>query len=71
MIVEFRSSVTNNIDGSNTPVALIDAAIEIIEKADEQFARMDWEQEADKSAYLPTAICSQTARKKTATEIHL
>ena len=46
MIVEFRSSVTNNIDGSNTPVALIDAAIEIIEKADEQFARMDWEQEA-------------------------
>jgi len=46
MIVEFRSSVTNKIDGSAVPVALIDDAIEIIEKADRQFERMDWEQEA-------------------------
>ena len=46
MVVEFRSNVTNNIDGSNVPVALIDAAVDLIEMADKQFARMDWEQEA-------------------------
>ena len=46
MIVEFRNHATNKIDGSNVPVALIDDAIDLIEKADRQFARMDWEQEA-------------------------
>lgn len=46
MIVEFRSNVTNKIDGSSVPVALIDAAVDLIEMADKQFARMDWEQEA-------------------------
>lgn len=46
MIIEYRSSVTNKIDGSNVPVALIDDAVDLIEKADRQFARMDWEQEA-------------------------
>src|SRR5574344_1939938 len=46
MIVEFRSHQTNKIDGSNVPVALIDDAVDLIEKADRQFARMDWEQEA-------------------------
>ena len=46
MIVEFRSGITNKIDGSSVPVALIDAALDLIQKADEQFARMDWEQEA-------------------------
>ena len=46
MVVEFRSGVTNKIDGSAVPVALIDAAVDLIQMADEQFARMDWEQEA-------------------------
>lgn len=46
MIIEFRSNVTNKIDGSNVPVALIDAAVDLIKHADEQLARMDWEQEA-------------------------
>lgn len=46
MIIEYRSSVTNKIDGSNVPVALINDAVDLIEKADRQFARMDWEQEA-------------------------
>ena len=46
MIVEFRNHSTNKIDGSNVPVAMIDDAIELIEKADRQLARMDWEQEA-------------------------
>ena len=46
MIIEYRSNITNKIDGSNVPVALIDDAVDLIEKADRQFARMDWEQEA-------------------------
>lgn len=46
MIIEFRSNITNKIDGSNVPVALIDAAVDLIKHADEQLARMDWEQEA-------------------------
>lgn len=46
MIIEFRSHATNKIDGTNVPVAMIDDAIDLIEKADRQFARMDWEQEA-------------------------
>ena len=46
MIIEFRNHTTNKIDGSNVPVALIDDAIDLIEKADRQFSRMDWEQEA-------------------------
>lgn len=46
MIVEFRSGVTNTIDGSNVPVALINNAVDLIEMADRQLARMDWEQEA-------------------------
>lgn len=46
MVIEFRNHSTNKIDGSNVPVAMIDDAIDLIEKADKQFARMDWEQEA-------------------------
>ena len=46
MIVEFRNHATNKIDGSNVPVAMINDAIELIEKADRQLGRMDWEQEA-------------------------
>lgn len=45
MIIEFRNHATNKIDGSNVPVSMIDDAIELIEKADRQLARMDWEQE--------------------------
>lgn len=46
MIIEFRNHTTNKIDGSNVPVSMIDDAVDLIEKADKQFARMDWEQEA-------------------------
>jgi A118 family predicted phage portal protein len=46
MIIEFRNHSTNKIDGSNVPVSMIDDAIDLIEKADKQLARMDWEQEA-------------------------
>lgn len=46
MIIEYRNHATNKIDGSNIPVALINDAVDLIEKADRQLARMDWEQEA-------------------------
>ncbi len=46
MIVEFRNHATNKIDGSNVPVAIIAGCEDLIEKADRQLARMDWEQEA-------------------------
>lgn len=45
MIIEFRNHSVNKIDGSMVPVSLIAGAESIIEKADKQLARMDWEQE--------------------------
>ncbi len=45
MIIEFRTHATNKVDGSNVPVALIAGSEDLIEKADRQLARMDWEQE--------------------------
>ncbi|MCQ2485836.1 MAG: phage portal protein [Clostridia bacterium] len=44
MIVEFRNHATNKIDGSNVPVAMIAGAEDLIEAADRQFERMNWEQ---------------------------
>lgn len=46
MIVEFRNHATNKIDGSNVPVPIIAGAEGLIKDADEQYARMLWEQEA-------------------------
>lgn len=46
MIIEFRSNLTNTIDGSNVPVALINGAENLIRQADEHWARMNWEQES-------------------------
>ena len=45
MIIEFRNHSVNKIDGSNVPVALIAGAENLIRDADEQYARMNWEQE--------------------------
>jgi len=44
MIVEFRNRAVNKVDGSRVPVAMICGAEDLIEKADRQFERMDWEQ---------------------------
>ena len=44
MIIEFRNHGINKIDGSNTPVAIIAGAEDLIRDADEQFERMNWEQ---------------------------
>lgn len=67
MIVEFRTGVTNNIDGSQTPVALIDGAIDLIEKADRQLARMDWEQEAGEKRVFADRDLFQDRKKKDGT----
>ena len=45
MIVEFRNHAVNKIDGSNVPVAIIAGAEQLVKEADEQFERMNWEQE--------------------------
>jgi A118 family predicted phage portal protein len=46
MIVEFRSNIANTIDNSDVPCALIYKSVDLIKKADQQFERMNWEQEA-------------------------
>ena len=46
LFVEFRTHLLNTIDDSDEPIALINGAIDLIEKADRQFDRMNWEQEA-------------------------
>jgi A118 family predicted phage portal protein len=48
MIIEFRNHAVNKIDGSNVPVAIIAGAEDLIKDADEQYARMNWEQEGGK-----------------------
>lgn len=45
MIIEFRNHAVNKIDGSNVPVPIIAGAEDLIKDADEQFERMNWEQE--------------------------
>lgn len=46
MIVEFRSRKTNNIDGSRVPVAIYSGRENLLEDADRQYLRINWEQEA-------------------------
>lgn len=48
MIIEFRNHAVNKIDGSNVPVAIIAGAEDLIRDADEQYERMNWEQEGGK-----------------------
>ncbi len=69
MIVEFRSNITNKIDGSDVPVALIDSALDLIEKADRQFNRMDWEQEAgEKRVFADRDMFAKRVKRDGSTE---
>lgn len=69
MIIEFRSNATNKIDGSEIPVALIDEALDLIEKADRQFARMDWEQEAgEKRVFADRDMFAKRVKRDGTTE---
>lgn len=54
-IIEFRNREANKIDGSNVPVALIAGAENLIKDADEQYARLIWENEAGKTKVFADA----------------
>ncbi len=54
-IIEFRNREPNKIDGSNVPVALISGAENLIKDADEQYARLIWENEAGKTKVFADA----------------
>lgn len=45
-LVEFRNRKTNNIDGSNIPVSIYAGRENLLEDADRQYKRLNWEQEA-------------------------
>jgi A118 family predicted phage portal protein len=45
MIIEFRNRAINKIDGTKVPCAMISGAEPLIELADKQFFRINWEQE--------------------------
>lgn len=47
-VIEFRNKGINTIDGSSLPVSLFSGAEDLIKQADEQMARIIWEQEAGK-----------------------
>ena len=46
MIIEFRNHALNRIDGSNVPVSLLAGIENLVQDADEQYERMNWEQKA-------------------------
>lgn len=46
MIVEIRNRVPNRIDGSDVPCSIWQNTESLIEEADKQFSRINWEQEA-------------------------
>jgi len=55
MIVEFRTRKTNNIDGSRVPVALYSGRENLLEDADRQYMRINWEQEAGEMRVFASA----------------
>ena len=55
MIVEFRSKKTNNIDGSRVPVAIYSGRENLLEDADRQYGRINWEQEAGEMRVFASA----------------
>lgn len=46
----YRNPIKNNIDGSHCGVSVFDAALDVIQKADLQFGRLDWEFESAERA---------------------
>jgi A118 family predicted phage portal protein len=58
----YRNPLKNRIDGSAVGVSMYHAAADIIEKADTQFGRIDWEFESgERALYVdPTAINPET-----------
>lgn len=55
MIIEFRNRKTNNIDGSRVPVAIYSGRENLLEDADRQYCRINWEQEAGEKRVFASA----------------
>lgn len=68
MIVEFRNHDINRIDGSDVPTAIIAGAEELIKEADEQFARMNWEQIAGEKKIFADRDMFQRRQKRNGVE---
>lgn len=64
MIIEFRNHAVNKIDGSNVPVAIIAGAEDLIKDADEQYERMNWEQEGGKMRVFADRDMFQQRQKR-------
>ena len=70
MIIEFRNHAVNKIDGSQVPVSLLSGCEELIKEADEQWARMNWEQKggelrvfADRDMFRPRKVRNEITGK--------
>lgn len=64
MVVEFRNNSSNMIDASQVPVALIAGCEDLIELADKQFERMNWEHEAgEKRIFADSDLFEKRVRR--------
>lgn len=68
MIIEFRNHATNKIDGSNIPVSLVAGTEDLVKDADEQYERMNWEQEGGEMRMIVDRDMFQKRRKRDGTE---
>lgn len=62
----YRNPIDNTIDGSKCGVSIFESATDIIQKADIQFGRIDWEYESgERSIYVDiTALKDENGRTK-------
>ena len=60
MIVEFRNRKSNNVDGSAVPVAIYSGRENLLEDADRQYRRINWEQEAGEKIVFASADLFKT-----------
>lgn len=53
----FRTPIKNTIDGSSCGMSIFDSGLEIIQKADMQFGRLDWEFESgERAIHVDSAV---------------
>lgn len=68
MIIEFRNPATNKVDGSNVPVSMLSGIENIIEDADRQYERMNWEQIAGEKKIFADRDMFQKRQKRNGEE---
>lgn len=57
----YRNPIANTIDGSHCGVSVFDSATQIIEKADKQFGRIDWEYDSGERAIYADVLALKDA----------